>query len=68
MRFPLAVVDAVTNIVKKHQRPDFIVGYRFSPEEAGDNGITMAETFALIDALVTKPLQYLHVSLSQIVH
>ena len=63
MRFPLAVVDAVTNIVKKHQRPDFIVGYRFSPEEAGDNGITMAETFALIDALVTKPLQYLHVSL-----
>ena len=63
MRFPLAVVDAVTNIVKKHQRPDFIVGYRFSPEEAGDNGITMTETFALIDALVTKPLQYLHVSL-----
>ena len=63
MRFPLAVVDAVTDIVKKHQRPDFIVGYRFSPEEAGDNGITMTETFALIDALVTKPLQYLHVSL-----
>ena len=63
MRFPLAVVDAVTDIVKKHQRPDFIVGYRFSPEEAGDNGITMAETFALIDALVAKPLQYLHVSL-----
>ena len=63
MRFPLAVVDAVADIVKKHNRPDFIVGYRFSPEEAGDNGITMAETFALIDALVTKPLQYLHVSL-----
>ena len=63
MRFPLAVVDAVTDIVKKHQRPDFIVGYRFSPEEAGDNGITMTETFALIDVLVTKPLQYLHVSL-----
>ena len=63
MRFPLAVVDAIADIVKKHQRPDFIVGYRFSPEEAGDNGITMAETFALIDALVEKPLQYLHVSL-----
>lgn len=63
LRFPLAVVDAVTAIVKKHNRPDFIVGYRFSPEEAGENGITMAETFALIDALVEKPLQYLHVSL-----
>lgn len=63
MRFPLAVVDAVTAVRDKHQRPDFIVGYRFSPEEAGDNGITMTETFALIDALVEKPLQYLHVSL-----
>lgn len=63
LRFPLAVVDAVTGIVKKHNRPDFIVGYRFSPEEAGDNGITMEETFALIDTLAEKPLQYLHVSL-----
>ena len=63
LRFPLAVVDVVTAIVQKHQRPDFIVGYRFSPEEAGENGITMKETFALVDALVEKPLQYLHISL-----
>ena len=63
LRFPLAVVDVVTAIVQKHQRPDFIVGYRFSPEEAGEHGITMKETFALIDALVEKPLQYLHISL-----
>ena len=39
------------------------MGYRFSPEEPGEQGITMAETFALVDALVQKPLQYLHVSL-----
>lgn len=63
MRFPLAVVDAVTAAVAEHQRPDFIVGYRFSPEEPGEHGITMADTFALIDALVQKPLQYLHISL-----
>ena len=63
MRFSLAVVDAVVAVREKHQRDDFIIGYRFSPEEPGDDGLTMTETGALIDALVQKPLQYLHVSL-----
>jgi len=63
MRFPLAVIDAVIAVREKHQRDDFIIGYRFSPEEPGDDGLTMTETGALIDALVQKPLQYLHVSL-----
>ena len=62
-RFPLAVIDAVIAVREKHQRNDFIIGYRFSPEEPGDDGLTMTETGALIDALVQKPLQYLHVSL-----
>ena len=63
MRFPLAIVDAVVAVREKHQRDDFIISYRFSPEEPGDDGLTMTETGALIDALVQKPLQYLHVSL-----
>lgn len=63
MRFPLAVVDAVVAARAKHQCADFIVGYRFSPEEPEERGLTMADTFALLDALVEKPLQYLHVSL-----
>ena len=49
--------------VQSNRRNDFIIGYRFSPEEPGDDGLTMTETGALIDALVQKPLQYLHVSL-----
>ena len=49
--------------VQSNRRNDFIIGYRFSPEEPGDNGLTMTETGALIDALVQKTLQYLHVSL-----
>lgn len=63
MRFPLAIVDAIDAVRKKHNRPDFIIGYRFSPEEPGELGLTMTETFALVDALTEKPLQYLHVSL-----
>lgn len=63
MRFPLAVVDAVMAARDKAQRPDFIIGYRFSPEEPEEQGLTMTDTYALVDALVEKPLQYLHVSL-----
>lgn len=65
MRFPLAVVDAVTAVREKYAKSDFIIGYRFSPEEAGDNGLTMEDTFILLDALVEKPLQYLHISLHE---
>ncbi|UXZ04430.1 NADH-dependent flavin oxidoreductase [Moraxella nasicaprae] len=63
LRFPLAIVDAVCAVREKHGKSDFIIGYRFSPEEAGDKGLTMADTFDLIDNLVDKPLQYLHISL-----
>lgn len=65
MRFPLAIVDAVTAVREKHNKADFIIGYRFSPEEAGENGLTMTDTFALLDVLVEKPLQYLHISLHE---
>lgn len=63
LRFPLAIVDAVVAVKQKYASDQFIVGYRFSPEELGEHGLTMQDTFALIDALVEKPLQYLHVSL-----
>ncbi len=63
LRFPLEIIQAVAAVKEKYQRPDFIVGYRFSPEEEGENGLTMADTFDLIDALKAQPLQYLHISL-----
>src|SRR5471030_1321944 len=63
LRFPLAIVDAVTAVRQQYATDEFIVGYRFSPEEPGEQGLTMKDTFALIDALFEKPLQYLHVSL-----
>ncbi|MBE3606692.1 NADH-dependent flavin oxidoreductase [Campylobacter sp. RM13119] len=63
MKFPLAVTDAVIEAKKSLNKPEFIIGYRFSPEEPGDNGITMSETFALVDELCKKELQYLHISL-----
>lgn len=63
MRLPLAIVDAVLAVKERMQRPDFIVGYRVTPEEPGADGLTMADTLTLIDALADKGVQYVHLSL-----
>jgi 2,4-dienoyl-CoA reductase-like NADH-dependent reductase (Old Yellow Enzyme family) len=63
LRFPLAVVDEVKRVVAEHAKAPFLVGYRFSPEEATTPGITMEDTFKLVDELAGKELDYLHVSL-----
>ena len=62
MRFPLEVVDACCKIRDKYNKPEFIIGYRLSPEEPFEDGITMTETLSLIRTLVKKPIQYLHIS------
>lgn len=62
MKFSLDIIDAIDKVRKQYKRPDFIIGYRFSPERPG-KGFTMADSLKLVDKLVEKPLQYLHVSL-----
>ena len=65
MKFPLEVVDACCKVRDKYKKPEFIIGYRLSPEEPFDDGITMTETLALVRALLKKPLQFIHVSQSK---
>jgi 2,4-dienoyl-CoA reductase-like NADH-dependent reductase (Old Yellow Enzyme family) len=61
MAFPLAVADAVLKAAALSPRP-FLVGYRISPEEVENPGITIKDTLQLVEALSTKKLDYLHVS------
>ncbi|MFC4427240.1 NADH-dependent flavin oxidoreductase [Deinococcus navajonensis] len=65
LRFPLAVIDEVKRVVAAHAAHPFLVGYRFSPEEPHEQGLTMHDTFVLLDALKTKNLDYVHVSLQE---
>lgn len=62
-KYPLAVVDEVVNTVKQYGDKDFIIGYRFSPEDAEAEGIKMEQTKELLGYLSDKPLDYLHASL-----
>lgn len=64
LAFPLAVVNEVKRIVNEYADDSFIVGYRFSPEEPEENGLTMTDTFTLMEKLVEKELDYLHVSVN----
>lgn len=51
LTFPLAVIEEVNSVIAKYAKDPFIIGYRLSPEEPETLGITMAETFILLDAL-----------------
>ena len=55
-KFPLAVVDSVVNTAKEHADSNFIIGYRFSPEEAEEPGIKMELTKELLEHLRDQPL------------
>ena len=62
MNFPLSIVDAICKVREKYKCPQFIIGYRLSPEEPYEDGLTMTETLKLVKALVKKPIQYIHIS------
>ena len=62
MKFALEIVDAICKVREKCKCPNFIIGYRLSPEEPYEDGITMTETLKLIKCLVEKPLQFIHIS------
>lgn len=62
MAFPLAIVEAVTAAAAKHAKAPFAVGYRLSPEEVEEPGITISDTLQLANALASTKLDYLHIS------
>lgn len=56
------VIESVFAAVDKYAERPFIVGYRFSPEEFTNPGITFDDTLFLVNQLVQTKLDYLHVS------
>lgn len=63
MAFPKAVIKEVRRVVDENASSDFIVGYRFSPEELSKPGITIDDTLKLVEMLSEQPLDYLHSSM-----
>ena len=61
--FPLAVLAKTKQAVQAHNKTDFIIGYRFSPEEIEEPGIRFEDTMYLLDKLATHGLDYFHFSM-----
>lgn len=68
MRFPLAVAQEVKRIIDTHAKRPFLLGYRISPEESDEGGLRLSDTCELIDRLVVAGVDYMHVSLSSVLH
>ena len=64
--FPMRVIDEVKSVVKESGKAEFIVGYRFSPEEIETPGIRIEDTLYLVENLVNKNLDYLHISVMDV--
>ena len=68
MNFPLAVVNEVKRVIKQHAQKPFVLGYRISVEEYDENGLRICDSLHLLDRLVEAEIDYLHVSLTDILN
>lgn len=62
MKFALEVIKKVQDTSKKMNRPDFIIGYRFTQEEIHqyEIGYTIEDSLQLIDRIADCNLDYIH--------
>ncbi len=66
MRFLLAVLQEVKNVVYEYATKPFAIGYRISPEESATGGLRIEDTYKLLDRLISSGISYIHTSLVSI--
>jgi 2,4-dienoyl-CoA reductase-like NADH-dependent reductase (Old Yellow Enzyme family) len=64
MNFPLTLIRKMKETVTKFAKKPFLIGYRISPEELENPGITLDDTYLFIENLVKENLDYLHLSIN----
>lgn len=65
MTFPLFLIDKVLEAKKHYGNKEFLVGYRISPEELENPGIRLEDTERLIEEIIKKDIDYIHLSLGE---
>ncbi|MFC6175379.1 NADH-dependent flavin oxidoreductase [Companilactobacillus huachuanensis] len=66
MRFALAVIDEIQSVIKHYAKGPFILGYRITLEEHLDGGLRLHDSLALIDELIKRDVDYVHVTLNNV--
>lgn len=62
-KFPIEVVKAAKQVIAEEGAENFILGYRFSPEELEEPGIRFEDTMYLLNTLADYNLDYFHFSM-----
>ncbi len=62
-KFPLEVLKAAQAVKQEENAQDFIIGYRFSPEELEEPGIHFEDSMFLLNSLAEVGLDYVHFSM-----
>jgi 2,4-dienoyl-CoA reductase-like NADH-dependent reductase (Old Yellow Enzyme family) len=65
LTFPMTLVDCAIDIRNKYADNNFIIGYRLSPEELEEPGITLEDTLLLVEELSFKDIDYIHLSMGR---
>jgi len=59
--FPLTLIKHVKEVIKKCASAPFLLGYRFTPEEALKPGLSMADALHFTEALVQSDIDFIDV-------
>ncbi|MFD1671475.1 NADH-dependent flavin oxidoreductase [Agrilactobacillus yilanensis] len=62
MKFALAVIDKVRDVIATYAKRPFLLGYRISPEEIETPGIRLADSLYFVDQIKNK-VSYIHLSM-----
>ncbi|MFP4478739.1 MAG: NADH-dependent flavin oxidoreductase [Candidatus Izemoplasmatales bacterium] len=62
--FAMKLIDETIKIRDKYADRKFIIGYRLSPEEYEEPGIRLDDTLYLVNKIIKKDIDYIHLSLS----
>lgn len=62
-KFPIEVVKAAKRVIAEEGAENFVLGYRFSPEELEEPGIRFEDTMYLLNTLAEYDLDYFHFSM-----
>src|SRR5699024_195155 len=60
--FPKSAIQAAKEAAVELGKPDFIIDYRFSPEQLEQPGINYDDTIFLLNELAEYPIDYFHFS------
>lgn len=64
MTFAVQIIQRIKKLRLEMNKPNFVIGYRLSPEEIEIPGISLDDTMTLVSTLKSLRIDYIHLSLN----